>query len=168
MLKSQFILINFLEILKIAGNSFFKIPTFLLWSSKYSIKQVWYGFKFILLLSGHINVDWGPITVNKKNILLNILPFYNCDEPSMLYKCNSCGCYNEHSNIIASYNLYLNIKSVLLKTNENCLIVKQSNTSILGCNESKLDPSKQWKRYWIISSSKDEPFKEKKQSCTLF
>lgn len=41
------------------------------------------------------------------------------------------------------YNLHSNIKILLLIIDETGLVAKQSNTSIVGINESKLDPSKQ-------------------------
>ena len=68
-------------------------------------------FRFILLLSGSINVNLGPTTVNNNRISLNTLPFHNCGEPvnnnsislntlqfhncgepTMPSKCNSSGC----------------------------------------------------------------------------
>lgn len=57
------------------------------------------------------------------------------------------------------YNLHLNIKILLLIIDETGLVAKQSNTSIVGINESKLDPSKQWGRHWRLWSSKNGPFK---------
>ena len=35
-------------------------------------------FKFILLLSGDINLDPGPITAKTSDILWELLPFHNC------------------------------------------------------------------------------------------
>ena len=63
-------------------------------------------------------------------------------------KCNSLGCYKAHSNSkwkIFKKNslhiLHLNINSLLPKIDEIRFIAKQSNASIIGISESKLDSS---------------------------
>ena len=45
-------------------------------------------FRFISLFASNINVKPGPAIVNNNKISLNILPFYNYDEPTMPFKGN--------------------------------------------------------------------------------
>lgn len=45
-------------------------------------------FRFILLFVSDVNVKPGPTIVNNNKISLNILPFYNYDEPTMPFKGN--------------------------------------------------------------------------------
>ena len=63
-------------------------------------------------------------------------------------KCNSLGCYKAHGNSKwkifkkkSLHILHLNINSLLPKIDEIRFIAKQSNASIIGFSESKLDSS---------------------------
>ena len=63
-------------------------------------------------------------------------------------KCNSLGCYKAHGNSKwkifkkkSLHILHLNINSLLPKIDEIRFIAKQSNASIIGVSESKLDSS---------------------------
>ena len=101
-------------------------------------------FRFTFLLLGYININPGPNTVNNNSISLNTLPFHNCDEPTMTSESNSCNCYIAHDIFKQKKGLHifhLNINSLLPKTDEFRFIAKQSNASIIGINESKLDSS---------------------------
>ena len=46
-------------------------------------------FRFILLLSGDINANSGSTTENNNKDPLNVLPFYNCDEPTISSEYNT-------------------------------------------------------------------------------
>ena len=103
-------------------------------------------FRFILLLSGDINVNLGPTAVTNNSIPLNTLPFHNCGEPTMPPECNSLGCYKVHDNSKWKISkkqglhiLHLNMNSLLSKIGEIGFIAKQSTASITGISESKLD-----------------------------
>ena len=104
--------------------------------------------RFILLLSGNINVTPSPITVNNNSIPLNTLPFRNCSEPAMSFECNSSGCYKAHDNskyktfkIMGWHILHLNVNNLLPKIKYIRFRAKQSKASIIWISESKLDPS---------------------------
>ena len=96
--------------------------TFILYSSKYSVTQVTEHdsfFRFILLLSGDINVNPGPTTENNDEISLSTVSFYNCDEPNIPSECDSSDCNKEHNNskwnILFFHILRLNINILLPK-----------------------------------------------------
>ena len=48
--------------------------------------------KFILLLYGDINVNPSPTTVNGNKTPLNSLPFYNCNETTLLSEYKNFDC----------------------------------------------------------------------------
>ena len=95
-------------------------------------------FRFILLLSGDININPGPTTVTSNSIPLNTLPFRTCGEPTMPSEVNSLDCCKGHNNSKWKiflrkdlHILHLNINSVLAKIDEIRFIAKQSNASKL-------------------------------------
>ena len=105
-------------------------------------------FRFILLLSGNVNVNPGPTTVTNNSIPLNTLPFHNHGEPTMPSECNSLGRYKAHDNSKwkifkkkGLHILHLNINSLLPKVDKIRFIVKQSNAPITGISESELGSS---------------------------
>ena len=89
-----------------------------------------------------------PTIVTNNSVHLNIRPIHNCGEPTMPSKCNSSGCYKAHDNSKwkhfkkkGLHILHLNINSLAPRTDEIRFIAKQSNASIIGISESKLDSS---------------------------
>ena len=89
-------------------------------------------FRFILLLSGDININPGPTTVTNNSIPLSTLPFRTCGEPTMPSKVKSLGCCKAHNNSKwkiflrkGLHILHLNINSVLAKIDEIRFIAKQ-------------------------------------------
>ena len=83
-------------------------------------------FRFILLLSGDININRGSTSVTNNSIPLNTLPFRNCGEPTMPSETWAAGKHRKGLHI-----LHLNINSVLAKVDEIRFIAKQSNASKL-------------------------------------
>ena len=71
------------------------MPNFLLCSSKYRLHRYDSFFRLALLLSGYMNVKSGPTTVKNNKLPLNVLLFYNCDEPAMSPECDSSDSYKE-------------------------------------------------------------------------
>ena len=90
----------------------------------------------------------GPNMLNSNKILLNTLPFYNCNEPAISFKYNSSDCKKEYND--SKWNffrkkdlhiLHLNIKSLSPKIDEISFISKQSNVLKFQISESNLDSS---------------------------
>ena len=86
--------------------------------------------------------------VSSNKIILNTLPFYNCNEPAISSKCNSSGYNQEHGspkwNVFRKKSLHildLNINNLPPKIDEICFIAKQSSISIFRISEFKLDSS---------------------------
>lgn len=104
--------------------------------------------KLILLLSGDTNVIPGLATVNNNSITLNTLPFHECSEPSVSFKCESSvswkaldDCKWKIFGKEVLHKWHLNISSLLPKIDKLCFIEKQSIASISGIIEWKLDSS---------------------------
>ena len=142
-----FFSINIFEIQDSTRNSFLRCQLSNFALANIRVHRYDSFFRFILLLSGNINVNLGPTTVTNNSIPLNTLPFHNCGEitPTMSSESNSLGCCKGHDSSkwkIFLKNvwhiLHLNIDSLLFKLR---FIAKQSNASITGIVESKLDSS---------------------------
>ena len=90
-------------------------------------------FRFILLLSGDININRGSTSVTNNSIPLNTLPFRNCGEPTMPSETWAAGKHRKGLHILRKglHILHLNINSVLAKVDEIRFIAKQSNASKL-------------------------------------
>ena len=96
---------HFFKILDITKKCF-KMPTFILYSSKYLVKQVRFIFQGYLLLPDDINDNPRSTTVNNNIIPLYALPFFNHDEPTMPSKCYSSGYMKEHYD--SKWNVFKN------------------------------------------------------------
>ena len=96
-LKAQFFSIYYREILAIMRCSFLRCKLFYFVPANISWHRYDLFFRFISLLSRDINVNSTQRQlVNNKNIPVNIIPFYNCDEMAMPSKCDSSDCCNKH------------------------------------------------------------------------
>ena len=109
------------------------------------------------VLSGDINAKPGPTTVTNNSISttvtnnsipLNTLPFHNHREPTIPPNAIALGCCKAYGNFQwkifnkkGLHILHLNINSLWPKIDEINFIAKQSNASIIGISESKLDSS---------------------------
>ena len=51
-----------------------------------------------------MNINLGPATVNNNKVLLHALPFYNCDETSVLSTCDSSDYTNEYDD--SKWNIF--------------------------------------------------------------
>ena len=87
----------------------------------------------------------GPITVNKSSISLDGPPILAVNK-LFPYEWDNSDCYEAHDNFKGKiiqkkglHILHLNTDNLLI--NKAGFIAKQSNTSIIGINESKLDSS---------------------------
>ena len=80
---------NFFEILDVTKSSFLRCQLSYFALENFRLHRYVSFFMFILLLSGEININPGPTTVNNNKFPLNALPFYNCDEPIMPSECDS-------------------------------------------------------------------------------
>ena len=143
-----FFSINNLEIQDSTRNSFLRCQLSYFALANIRLHRFDSFLLFILLFSGDINVNPGPTTVTNNSIPLNTLPFHNCGEPTMPSECYSLGCYKAHDNSKwkiflkkGLHVLHLNINTLLRKIDEIRFIAKQSNASIIGISESKLDSS---------------------------
>ena len=97
---------------------------------------------------GYVNLNPGPTTVTNNGIPLNTLPFYKCGEPNMLSERDRSVCSRAQDNSKLKifekkglHILHLNIDSLLPKIDEIRYVAKQSNASIFGISEFKLDSS---------------------------
>ena len=110
-----------------------------------SFKQLLVYFKFILVLSGDLNLNPGPITPKRINILWEILPFHNCrfSTKQMVYQLNSLSVVSDDACKIFQKRgmnfIHLNINSLLSKIDEIRYIAKLTNATVIGLRETKRD-----------------------------
>ena len=102
-------------------------------------------FKFILLLSGDINLNPRPTVPKRNGILWELLPFYNCSSSTerMDYQHDPLSTVsNDAWNIFQKKGMrfiHLNIISILPKIDEIPYIAKLTNATVIGLSETKLD-----------------------------
>ena len=144
--SSNFFSLNILEILDITTNIFLGCQLSFFALANIRLHRYNSFFRLILLLSVDINVNPGPTKVNNNKVPLHVLPFSNCDEPTL----NAIVLTTPKNLTIPSgifskkkdlHILHLNINNLIPKIDEIRFTAKQSNASIIGISESKLDPS---------------------------
>ena len=102
-------------------------------------------FKFILLLSGDINLNLGPTALKRNYILRELIPFHNCSfsTEQMDYQFDPLSVVSNYAwNIFQKrgmHFIHLNINSILPKIDEICYIAKLTNATVIGLSETKLD-----------------------------
>ena len=102
-------------------------------------------FKFILLLSGDINLNPGPTTPKRNDMLWEFLPFHNCSFSTerMDYQLDPLSVVsNDAWNIFQKrgmHFIHVNINSILSKIDEIRSIAKITNATVIGLSETKLD-----------------------------
>ena len=102
-------------------------------------------FKFILLLSGDINLNFGPTALKRNYILRELIPFHNCSfsTEQMDYQFDPLSVVSNYAwNIFQKrgmHFIHLNINSILPKIDEICYIAKLTNATVIGLSETKLD-----------------------------
>ena len=105
--------------------------------SKVHLNKYGSYFKFILLLSGDINLNSGPTSPKRNDILWELLPFYNCSFSTerMDYQRDSLSAVsNDAWNIFQKrgmHFIHLNINSILPKIDEIRYIAKLTNATVL-------------------------------------
>ena len=87
--NSNFFSLNILEILDITTNIFLGCQLSFFALANIRLHRYNSFFRLILLLSVDINVNPGPTKVNNNKVPLHVLPFSNCDEPTINSKCDS-------------------------------------------------------------------------------
>ena len=113
--------------------------------SKVHLNKYGSYFKFILLLSGDINLNPGPTAPKRNDILWELLPFHNCSfstEP-IDYQLDTLSVVsNDAWNIFQKrgmYFIHLNINIILPKIDERRHIAKLTNATAIGLSGTKLD-----------------------------
>ena len=102
-------------------------------------------FKSILLLSADINLNPGPTTPKRNEMLWELLPFHNCSFSTERVDYQLDPLYvvsNDAWNIFPKrgmHFIHLNIMSILPKIDEIRYITKQTNATVIGFSETKLD-----------------------------
>ena len=113
--------------------------------SKVHLNKYGSYFKFILLLSGDINLNPGPTAPKRNDILWELLPFHNCSFSTerMDYQLDPLSVVsNDAWNIFQKrgmHFIHLNINSILPKIDEIRYIAKLTNATVIGLSETKLD-----------------------------
>ena len=111
--------------------------------SKVHLNKYGSYFKFVLLLSGDINLNRGPIDPKRNDILWELLPFHNCRFSTqwMYYQLDPLSVVsNEAWNIfqkIGMHFIHLSINSILPKIDEIRYIAKLTNATVIGLSETK-------------------------------
>ena len=106
--------------------------------SKVHLNKYGSYFKFILLLSGDINLNPGPTTPKRNDILWELLPFHNCSFSTerMDYQLDPLSVVsNDAWNIFQKrgmHFIHLNINSILPKIDEIRYIAKLTNATVIG------------------------------------
>ena len=101
-------------------------------------------FKFILLLSGDINLNPGPTTPKRNDILWELLSFHNCSfsTEQMDYQLHPLSVVGSGAwNIFqkrAMHFIHLNINSLLHNIDEIRYFAKLANAIVIGLSEIKL------------------------------
>ena len=112
--------------------------------SKVHLNKYGSYFKFILLLSGDINLNPGPTAPKRNDILWELLPFHNCSFSTerMDYQLDPLSVVsNDAWNIFQKrgmHFIHLNINSILPKIDEIRYIAKLTNATVIGLSETKL------------------------------
>ena len=102
-------------------------------------------FRFILLLSGDINLNPGLTASKRNDMLWEFLPFHNCSFSTerMDYQLDPlCVVSNDAWNIFqrrGMHFIHLNINSILPKIDEIHYTAKITNATVIGLSETKLD-----------------------------
>ena len=113
--------------------------------SKVHLNKYGSYFKFILLLSGDINLNPGPTTPKRNDILWELFSFHNCSFSCerMDYQLDPLSVVsNDAWNIFQKrgmHFIHLNINSILPKNDEICYIAKLTNATVIELSETKLD-----------------------------
>ena len=102
----NFFSLYLLEILDIITNRFLRCQFSCFTLPNIHLHKYDSFFRFILLLSGDINVNPDSTTVNNNNVPLNALPFYSCNEPTKPSECNSSDYAKEHDD--SKWNIFKN------------------------------------------------------------
>ena len=103
------------------------------------------GHTSSLLLSGDINLNPGPTTPNRNDILWELLPFHNGSFSTkwMNYQLDPLSVVSSDAwNIFQKrgmHFIHLNINSILPKIDEMHYIAKLTNATVIGLRETKLD-----------------------------
>ena len=109
--------------------------------SKVHLNKYGSYFKFILLLSGDINLNPGPTARKRNDILCELLPFHNCSFSTerMDYQLDPLSVVsNDAWNIFQKrgmHFIHLNINSILPKIDEICYVAKLTNATVIGLSE---------------------------------
>ena len=102
-------------------------------------------FKFVLLLSGDINLNTGPTPQKRNDVLWELLPFHNWrfSTERMDYQLDPLSVVSNDTSIIfqnwGMHFIHLNKNSLLPKIDEIRYIVKLTNAAVIGLSETKLD-----------------------------
>ena len=113
--------------------------------SKVHLNKYGSYFKFILLLSGDINLNPGPTTPKRNDILWELFPFHKCSFSTerMDYQLDPLSVVSNDTSIIfqnwGMHFIHLNKNSLLPKIDEIRYIVKLTNAAVIGLSETKLD-----------------------------
>ena len=113
--------------------------------SKVYLNKYGLYFKFTLLLSGDINLNLGPTTPKKVDMLWELLAFLNCrfSTERMDYQLDYLPDISNHAwNIFQKRDMHLislNINSLLSKINKTGYIAKLINAIVIGLTKTKLD-----------------------------
>ena len=102
-------------------------------------------FKFILLLSGDINLKPGPTNPKRNDILWELLSFHNCSfstewidyrlDPLSVFSNDAWSIFQRRG----MHFIHLNINSILPKIDEIRHISKLTNATVIELSETKLD-----------------------------
>ena len=101
-------------------------------------------FKFILLLPGNINLNPGPTSAKRNDILWELLPFHNYSFSTkwMDYQLDPLSVVGSGRwNIFEKrgmHFIHLNINSLLRKIDEIRYVAKLTNAAVIGLSETKL------------------------------
>ena len=112
--------------------------------SKVHLNNYGLCFKFILLLSGDVNLKPGPTTPKRNDILWELLPFHNCSFSTERMDCQPDS-LSENNNDTwnwfqkrGTHFIHLKINSLLSKIDEIRYIAKLTNATVIGLSETKL------------------------------
>ena len=109
--------------------------------SKVHLNKYGSYFKFILLLSGDINLNPGPTAPKRNDILWELLPFHNSSfstermdyqfDPLFVVGNDAWNIFQKRS----MHFIHLNINSILPKIDEICYVAKLTTATVIGLSE---------------------------------
>ena len=114
------------------------------WLSQNTLSKVHlnkYGsyFKFIPFLSGDINLNPGPTTPERNDMLWELLPFHNCSFSAERIDYQPDSFSGNRNNACNIHFIHLSVNRLLPKIDEIRYITKLTYVTVIELSETKLD-----------------------------